>query len=217
MTRYICSEKVLVDKVVEELYDFSKFGAVFFPDLLTECARRELLGGIQSAGFLFQKVQRERGPVIQEMDTLYFENNYDLLHTLPLLENAVTQLRQEYGELYEKIAVQAGFSGTQVNSVGVHHYSIGSVGITPHQDFKSDRNLIASFVIDGCAPFGVCNNREKTGAQLFDAGPGSLIFMRAARNECEQKYRPFHFLEGPLLEDRYSILLRCKAGGVNGY
>jgi hypothetical protein len=65
-------------------------------------------------------------------------------------------------------------------------------------------------VVEGRAVFGVCKNRKKENPQVIAYEPGSIIFMRAARNPKEQMYRPFHFVESPE-DDRYSILIRTRS------
>ena len=150
-----------------------------------------------------------RGPVIQEMKTLYLETRQE--NDLPtFFRDRIEQFKKEYTEFYQRMAKAALFNESEFNSLGIHCYPEGSIGITPHQDFTRDHNLVTSFVLSGNAPFYVARTREKEGAQRFDTPPGSLIFMRAARDECEQTGRPFHYLEGPLEEERYSILIRTK-------
>ena len=210
MKQYICSEKIPIDDVVDRLYDFSALGALSIPHVLTEAAQQELLEGILSAQPLFSKVQRELGEVIQEMETVYMQKVADKIPFFPLFEQRINQLQKEYLLIYQKIADKASFTEKTFNSVGVHHYPIGSAGITPHQDFSSDINLIASFVVAGNAPFFVCSNREKAHALELKASPGTLILMRAARTKEEQKKRPFHYLVGPITEERYSILIRTR-------
>ena len=212
MTKYLCTEKINVDEVVSKLYDFSTLGALSIPEALTEEARKWLLTGIKNSEHLFTTVEREKkkSGVIQEMKTFYLERlaEGELSRTL---QGAVANLAAEYAEVYEHLAEKAHFTSRTFNSIGVHHYWIGSAGITPHQDYAADMDLVVSFVLQGNAPFGVCKNRQKDGAVYLEASPGTLIFMRAARNEQEQPARPFHFLEGPVEVERYSLLIRNRA------
>lgn len=209
MIKYICTEKINVEEIVRTLFDFSTLGALSIPSFLTEKGREELLAGIKAAQHLFTEVEREKkkSGVIQEMKTFYLERLAE--GELPQrLQDSITKLTDEYATVYEKMASLGNFTGKNVNSVGVHYYWIGSAGITPHQDYAADMDLVASFVLSGNAPFGVCKNRQKEGALYLEASPGTLILMRAARNQQEQAARPFHFLEGPVQEERYSILIR---------
>lgn len=213
MAKYLRTEKIDVEKIVNELYDFSELGALSVPGVVTEEGRKELLEAILTAKALFWRVPRDisKGKVIQEMDTVYIERVRDRVKEFPLFIERMDQLCAEYAEVYKKIAEAAQFREKQFNSVGVHYYWTGSEGITPHQDYKADANLIVSFVIQGCAPFCVCADRKKTHAKELDSSPGSVIFMRAARCEEEQPLRPFHYLVGPMTEDRYTILVRTRA------
>lgn len=209
MTRYLRAEKVSVDAIVRELFDLTRIGVVAVTDFLTVEGRTELLDAVKTIEPLLETVLRVRGPVIQEMRTLYVETRQE--DTLPpLFREGIEQLKREYTVIYERIAEAARFQEREFNSLGVHCYWEGSCGITPHQDFTRDHNLVTSFVLSGNAPFYAARTREKEGAQKFDTPPGSLILMRAARDEYEQAVRPFHYLEGPLEEERHSILIRTK-------
>ena len=208
MTKYICTERINIEKIVTELFNFSNLGALSIPGFLTKEAQQELLAGIKSSQHLFKEVEREKkSGVVQEMQTFYLERlaKRELSRSL---QDSINSLTTEYVEIYEKIAAKANFSSASFNSIGIHYYPVGSAGITPHQDYAADMDLVASFVLQGNAPFGVCKNRQKEGALYLEASPGTLIFMRAARSEEEQSARPFHFLEGPLEEERYSLLIR---------
>lgn len=212
MAKYLRTEKIDVEKIVRELFNFSELGALSVQDVLTEEGRKELLEGILTAKDLFWRVPRDvGGKVIQEMDTVYIERVRDKIAQFPLFITRIDQLCAEYAEVYKKIADAAQFREKEFSSVGVHYYWTGSEGITPHQDYKADKNIIASFVIRGCAPFCVCADRHKRNSKQLDSSPGSIIFMRAARCEEEQPLRPFHYLVGPMTEDRYTILIRTRA------
>ena len=211
MKKYICTEKINVDEIVKRLFDFSTLGALSIPGVLTGEAREELLTGIKTAQHLLRAVEREKkSGVVQEMQTFYVERLAEG-ELPPALRDSIKILTDEYAKIYEKIATKGNFTSKNVNSIGVHYYQIGSAGITPHQDYAADMDLVASFVLQGNAPFGVCKNRQKEGALYLEAAPGSLILMRAARDEQEQAARPFHFLEGPVGEERYSILIRNRS------
>ncbi|MDO8511477.1 MAG: hypothetical protein Q7S55_04905 [Nanoarchaeota archaeon] len=211
MTKYIYTEKINIEEIVQRLFDFSTLGALSIPEILTDYARTELLAGIAASRHLFRAVEREKkkSGVIQEMRTFYLERLQEQGEELPqILRNPLKALTEEYAKIYAEIAAKGNFTSQKFSSIGIHHYPVGSAGITPHQDYAADTNLIASFVLQGNAPFGICKNRQKEGALYLEASPGTLILMRAARNEQEQAARPFHFLEGPVQEERYSLLIR---------
>lgn len=212
ISKYLNIEKIDVEKIVKELFDFNNLGALSIQDVLTQNAKKELLEGIYSAKPLFWQVPRDiGGKVIQEMQTIYVERVTNRIGEFPLFKESIDKLFEEYSQLYLQIAKEAKFNENKCNSIGIHHYPVGSVGITPHQDYKQDLNLIASFVVEGDAPFFVCANRKKDFAKKINSSPGSVIFMRAARCEEEQQARPFHYLVGPMKKDRYAILLRSRA------
>lgn len=212
MNKYLYTEKINVEEIVAKLFDFSTLGAISIPGFLTETGREELLTGIKEAQHLFKKVEREKkkSGVIQEMKTFYLERLKEGELTQGL-QDSITALTKEYAEMYERLAAKGNFTSKTFNSIGVHYYWIGSMGITPHQDYAADVDLVASFVLSGNAPFGVCKNRRKESALYLEASPGTLIFMRAARCEQEQSARPFHFLDGSIEQERYSILIRNRA------
>ncbi|MEK6920886.1 MAG: hypothetical protein AABX82_03305 [Nanoarchaeota archaeon] len=208
MERYIHSEKIDVEKVVDEVFNFSRLGGVSISNVLTLGAREELLAAMRESQNLFKDVEREtKSGVIQEMKTLYLEGVVE--EELPAtLTQCLRTLTAEYNEVYQRIAEAAHFTVRTFNSVGMHWYPVGFAGITPHQDYAADSNLITSFVIAGNAPFFICRDRQKTDAIQLDAEPGAIIFMRATRYHHEQPYRPFHYLLGPMEVERYSILVR---------
>ena len=207
MGEYLQLEKLNVDQIVNELYDFSKLGAFSIPNVITEVARTEILEARRAADHLFHQAQREKGEVIQEMRTLYIERFRD--NEIPdLLRNCLGKFNAEFRDFYARIAKAAGFSEKTYNSIGIHSYPLGSIGISPHQDYATDVDLVTSLVIAGYADFFVCKNREKEGSEKIEASPGSIVFMRAARNSQEQRARPFHYLVGPMTEERVSVLVR---------
>ena len=207
MNRYLYTDHIDVEQVVTELYDPQKPGVMSFPATITTHGQKELHeAALESRSFFEDAPRTTKSGVIQEMRTIYLARHEQ--GTLPaILTQRIRQLCEEYALIHQRIAEHAGFH-TPFNSIGIHEYYAGSAGITPHQDFAADENLIASFVIKGNAEFYACKNREGDGSLLFDAPAGTLILMRAARNKKELKLRPFHYLKGPLLEDRYSILIR---------
>ena len=95
----------------------------------------------------------------------------------------------------------------QINSIGIHHYRNQEEGISPHQDYARDVNLISILSISGKASFLICKGRTKEKAESLELLPGSLVLMRAPRNKKENSLRPFHCIE-KVSEERYSIILR---------
>ena len=207
MTNFLRTQKLSVDEIVRELFDFSKLGAVSIPDIITEEAREMLKGSFRLAQDLFEDAQREEGQVIQEMKILYIESLPDPSKLPPELRLALEGLQEEYSDFYRRLSERAGFTSDKFNSIGIHFYPRGSSGITPHRDYARDVNLIANFIIQGNTPFFACKNRSKDGSVELDSTPGSLILMRAPRSKEELEYRPFHYVL-PVKEDRYTVLIR---------
>jgi len=78
-----------------------------------------------------------------------------------------------------------------------------------HRDYSTDINLISIFVLGGTAPFYVCADKQGRGKVALHSAPGSLILMRAPRNELENDYRPYHCV-GAVEEERFTLLFRQK-------
>ena len=115
----------------------------------------------------------------------------------------------EYRRFYKKIAEKAKFDDSIFNKIGFHKYQAGSIGITPHQDYETHINLISIFNLVGEAGFYYCEDKDGNGSRKIDSSPGSLILLRAPRNEDEEKYRPFHYIN-PMSNERLSLNVRRK-------
>lgn len=186
----------------ESLYDPASLGIAVLPGVLLPGALESLVRACAGSPSLFRRVPEFAGPVRQDMATLYGRPG-----ALPPELAPVEDLCAEYAAIHRIVGERAGFGG-ECNSVGIHHYPAGSAGISPHQDYASDRNLIGIFVLSGSAPFGACRDRHKAGAVEYAASPGSLILMRAARTDAEQPLRPFHYVPGPMQESRCTVIFR---------
>jgi len=183
-----------------------------FPNVLSLEARRRIVDEISQHGDLFSRA-KERitllgGEIVEQgMDTLYFED----LHRVPCSLDAVVHLVvEEFDVLYQRMAeIDGNFYNPTTQSIGLHNYWDGSVGITPHQDFPEDRNLIASFVLEGLSNFGAAMNRQKDGEELFELDAGALILMRAPREGDGKEFRAWHYVL-PVIGGRKTLLLRKK-------
>lgn len=203
---YIDKNRINIEFIVNELYDFSKIGALSIQNILLEKASEDLVNGVKSAKKFFCVPPKIEGPVIQEMESLYIEKlNEECLDNNFL--NSINQFKKEYIEIYKEIAEKAGFQKNFFNSIGIHYYPNTSIGITPHRDYAKDKDLISIFVLQGNSKFYVCKDREKNCSIELDSSPGSLILLRAARNNLEQKFRPFHYIES-IKRERFSLIVR---------
>jgi hypothetical protein len=196
---YLRLDHIDAGLLAAELYDPAKPGVAVLKDII---ATPQLLKKIQEARQHFRHADRYEGKVEQHMDVLYQDR------FTPELAECMTHVTKEYLKLHEKIGASAGFS-EHINSIGIHYYPKGSLGITPHRDYAQDINLITILVAKGDAPFNTCRNREGEGSIAFAAPEGSCIFMRAARSPAEQELRPFHYLKA-MGEERYTIILRTR-------
>ena len=211
MSALLNLDDLSVDQVCS-LYDPSKVGVLAFPDIISPDTCARINEEVSRHADLFTKVPEKvyilgGATVRQEMDTLYFE---DLPSVPSSLDTILRPIVEEFDEFYQRVAlVDGSFYSLVTQSIGLHNYWAGSVGITPHQDFPEDRNLIASFVLEGSSGFGAAMNREREGEVLFDAPAGSLILMRAPREGDGKKFRAWHYVL-PTVGERKSLLLRKK-------
>jgi len=193
--------------ISRELYDLSKLGGMSFPNFLNPDFREDLLNEIKNAQGRLKPAEQYVGKVQQVMNTFYIgeAHNNSNIGNFPL----VKQLRDTYSLFYKELGNIANFYSGNINSIGFHHYPANSLGITPHQDYAFDYNLISIFVLEGNASLNVCRDRDKRDSMQLSAAPGSLVLLRAARKPEEQKYRPFHYIDG-VKEERYSLIFRQK-------
>ena len=206
MQRYLTIDHADVETITGEL--FEGLGATVLHDAITAEGRENLLSlARECEPFYTWRKRNVPTGVVQEMRTFYLEEE----RSVPFyLEEKIASFLSEYDPLYQRIGAEAGFTFDGRYSVGFHHYPVGSAGITPHLDYTVDFNLIASFVLSGDAPFGIAQDRQGNGSVDLHAPAGSVILMRAARNDNEQSLRPFHYLRGPMEEERYAMLVRVR-------
>ena len=205
--KYIDSSRIHIERIVNELYDFYKLGALSIPNVLTPFGMNDLVGKILASRKMFKQAPKKEGKVYQEMETFYINDWEDEIILNPDLKESLGMFREEYLSIYQKIAELADFDESRFNSLGIHLYPNGSSGITPHRDYERDRDLISIFVLKGNTPVKVCEDEKKNGTIELDSSPGSLILMRAARKKSEQVSRPIHYL-GPVLEERLTLIIR---------
>ncbi|MEN9626377.1 MAG: hypothetical protein RL557_705 [archaeon] len=203
--KYLNEISLSVKDIARTLYDFSTTGGIVIPHVLTENARNDLMEVIDSLRNYFVDAPKREGNVIQNLQHLYIENNQLMINNAS--QKILDTLVEEYTPFYEALAEVAQFTNPAFNSLGFHKYPTGMQGITPHRDYKSDRDLISIFIIKGKAPFYLHVDKQGNGAVELDSSPGNLILMRAARNPGEQKFRPTHSV-GIIEEERYSFIIR---------
>ena len=198
-------------KIIQEIYDPSHIGAVVLDGLLDEefCEgiARSLVDTRENYD-LFGVSKNKQGHVYQDMQTFYCEDAESRASFPPEFAfymdflYAIDSLNRE----------NLNFQKRANDSIGVHFYPQGSAGISPHRDYASDINLISIYCMSGEADFCVARTRDREGEVRHRVKQGSVIFMRAAREDSEQDLRPFHYVEN-VDSDRYSIIFRereCK-------
>ena len=158
--------------------------------------RRELERGA------FRRFEGSFGLVRQEIEGFDIADPMD---TFPL----VAELRDELAGLVRRSGRGiAGLATWWPNEAGVARYRPGSIGITPHLDGKWYRRLVAVITVYGTARFTVCRDRAGEAIERWDAGPGSLVLMRAPGLGGSKDGRPFHTVDGPRRGTRCSVGFR---------
>jgi hypothetical protein len=101
-------------------------------------------------------------------------------------------------------------SPLRFNDVVAQTYAPGSIGITPHKDGESFRNVVALRVLEGVGEFGTCEDREGRGFRPVRNDPGTLLLMRAP-GFLNTAIQPFHTLRN-ITSTRTTVGLRQKVG-----
>lgn len=205
MTGYLNVNGTSIENLVRELYDFNKVGALAIPGFITGQAREELLSHIRSARYFFSKAPMTEGTVTQDVERLFLDEG-DEENLSGSFKSRIKGFKEEYLEFYDRMGKLAKFR-KRFNSIGMNYYPKDSIGISIHQDYSIDVNLVSVFVLSGKAPFYVCKRKSKEEAIQLESSPGTLILMRGPRNEQEQMFRPFHYV-GDVEEERYSMIIR---------
>jgi len=92
------------------------------------------------------------------------------------------------------------------NDLMLQRYSVGEIGITPHVDRTTYRNIVCLFVLEGQGRFYICDDRAGNGAREIPHTAGDVLLMRAP-GFCRSEERPFHFVRD-IQSPRYVFGLR---------
>ncbi len=203
------TEKIDIESVVDELFDFTKSGIIAIPGFVTDDGLQGLQAELLSSRIKWLKAPRVYGTTYQELDTIYLGEADSLRSDESFPE--VNRLREEYVKVYERFAERAKFVPGKVNSVGVHRYQKGAVGMGPHRDYSQYMNLVSIFVLAGTNTFGICHDREQKNITYIQEDEGMLILLRHPRSDTERAYRPLHCV-GPVTKERYTVVLRQDSG-----
>jgi hypothetical protein len=188
-----------IENIVEKL---SSQGGASFP-ILSEAYRKALLEEAES--YDYQKQPEVVGPAkVREQ----LSSNYSLRPG-----SLFFRLRDDFEALLaKKLGALPEYpfdTPLKFNESSLQVYEKGSIGITPHVDGLSYRNLICNFVLTGRAEFALCKDRSGAEPLYLDNSPGNAIIMRAP-GFLGSGERPFHFLS-EVGERRIVFGLRQKA------
>jgi hypothetical protein len=188
---------------IARIYDPAHVGVVVIPDVLSPHECRTLLDDILRFDDQFEVRNNDYGKVAQEADLLYLgpvdPHRKDL--DIPSLASFVSC----YNSWFDGLGAVAGFRG-EANSIRIHRFHAGSLGLTAHQDYTYNTCAISATVLEGDSDF--LGGRSREGPfENFSAPPGSMILMRGPRNPEELNLRPFHAVTN-ITKTRYSVCLR---------
>ena len=186
-----------IEKIAGELFDSDKCGGVLvegalddgLADLRSEVKRAQFHGPRRYFDVSKDMLMRYLGEVNENTQNPNF----------PL----VYRLRDEFFDVYKAIGERANFSARALNSIGIHKFEKGTIGILRHVDDDRYVNLIAAFVLTDDSSFTVFGEKD---AVLYPSA-GSVVLLRAPRSDAELYLRPEHAV-GVQGDDRYSIVVR---------
>jgi FolB domain-containing protein len=172
--------------IKETISSIEKNGAVSIP-ILTESYRKELLEEAESYHYNKQpeivglaKVREQLSSTYEfRPGSLFFELREDF-------ENILNSSQTAFKEPIFNPPLK-------LNEMSLQLYEKGSIGITPHLDNLSCKNLICIFILTGHAKFALCDDREGNNPKYLDTSPGNVIIMRAP-GLFGSLDRPFHFV-----------------------
>jgi hypothetical protein len=187
-----------VDEIIRGL---AKQGALSLP-LLNDAFRHQLLAEAHSAAF------RPARESIGEGDRIVYQR-MEVCDRFPAGSGFIT-LRNEFQSLWDASFTKGPDypfeSAVEFNDLMLQRYAPGEIGITPHRDRRSYRNVICLFVLAGLGRFGVCADRSGQSAREISNAPGEVILTRAP-GFLGSGTRPFHFVRD-ISEPRYVFGLR---------
>ena len=189
------------EKIVDELYDPKKMGAMTIFPFLEYQIRQEARKEIARAKDKFTKGETTYKNAVQDLSYIDLSTKDT---ELPITQ----EIWRAYNEWYQELAAVAKFpEPLDVNVATLLKYNVGSRGLSMHRDNSHYRNILASLIIEGDALFSVGRTRNDEHPMIIDPWPGEVIFMRAPRAPEEQDLRPYHSV-GDVTNLRIALLLR---------
>lgn len=178
-------------------------GAAFVEGALTATFREQLAAEVRAGPFAAMSAYEGRAQ--QEGDLYHLRaDDPDDLAAYPSLR----QLRDELVAAVRDRGRLPELAGWLPNEIHVQRYPERALGITPHLDFKRYHLLIGIVTAAGSAPFTWCADRSGTVYEQWQAGPGSLVLLRAPGLGGVDDGRPLHTVSGPEAGERISVTFR---------
>jgi hypothetical protein len=181
--------------------DLLAIGASSVP-LLQEPFRLRLLQEAES--YVYQR----RVGVVGVGDRQVYEE-YSLCETFSpnsLFSHLKTAFQVLMNDQFQQLEINPFIVPLQFDSMALHRYFAGELGITPHRDSLRSINLVCLFNVAGEGNFFVCADRQGNQRIAIDTAPGSVILLRAP-GFYGSSLRPFHTVT-QFRSTRYSFGLR---------
>jgi len=190
----------LIDFNIEEAVDrLVHYGGVSFP-ILGEDRRKELAR--DALKYEYKEAQKTFKNVYEE---------FDVVREFPE-GSPFFKLKEDFEKiLWLKFSTFGSPFFNQpllFNELLLQKYKKGSVGITPHKDGVSYRNLIAIFVLKGKGKFALCGDRSGSNPRYLETMPGNVILL-SAPGFMGTSFQPMHFLKD-IEKERIIFSLRQK-------
>lgn len=176
-----------------------RYGAAFVDEALNESFRQRLAAEVSAGPFAAMSAYEGRAQ--QEGELFHLHGD---LAGYP----AVDQLRSELVAAVRDRERIPELAGWLPNEIHVQRYPARALGITPHLDLKRYGLLIAIFTAAGSASFTWCADRAGTVHEQWEAGPGSVVLLRAPGLGGADDGRPLHTVSGPETGERISVTFR---------
>lgn len=185
------------------LHAARRYGAAFVDQALTGSFRQRLAAEVNAGPFAAMSAYEGRA---QQEGELYHlrADRHDDVAAYPSLR----QLGEEFRAAVRNRERIPELTGWLPNEIHVQRYPARALGITPHLDLKRYGLLIAIFTAAGSASFTWCADRSGTAYEQWQAGPGSLVLLRAPGLGGADDGRPLHTVSGPETGERISVTFR---------
>jgi hypothetical protein len=186
------------------LYKEDGLGGLVVRGLLEGWVCQEILAEVRGGPFI--EAPRSYGVARQEFDH-YSLGERDKpsirgdIRDFPLIRD----LRSAYTSLYAGL-FPLSLQDVALDSIAVHRYPVGSLGLSRHRDASRYVYVIGIFVLAGQAPFYLYEGKNREPALDLAPNPGDFILLRAPFGDVDR--RPPHAV-GRVSEERFSVTFRA--------